>query len=113
MDDLKIQLWDLGGQQALRTYWSNYFDKTSALVYVIDSADEDRVVEAGEELKKLLAEKELANIPVLVFANKQDLVHAQGPDEITEKLQLDKISNRKWSIMACSALENEGVEEGF
>lgn len=48
-----------------------------------------------------------------MFANKQDLVHALGPDEITEKLKLDKIQNRKWSIMACSALENEGIEEGF
>lgn len=83
------------------------------MIYVIDAADEDRITEAGKELDNLLAEKSLADIPVLVFANKQDLVHALGPDEITEKLKLDKISDRKWSIMACSALENDGLEEGF
>ena len=33
-----IQVWDVGGQKTLRTYWSNYFDNTDGLVYVIDSA---------------------------------------------------------------------------
>jgi signal recognition particle receptor subunit beta len=34
----------------------------------------------------LLKESELEKVPILVFANKQDLVHAAEPDEITEKL---------------------------
>ena len=33
--------------------------------------------------------------------------------KITEKLQLDKISDRNWMIMACSAKKNEGMKEGF
>jgi ADP-ribosylation factor-like protein 3 len=71
----------------LREYWGNYFTNTDALVYVIDSADTKRVKEAGEELEKLLhviilifKEKELANVPVLIFANKQDLVQALQPN---------------------------------
>jgi ADP-ribosylation factor-like protein 3 len=43
-------MWDIGGQKALRDYWSNYFNNTDALIYVIDSADTKRVVEAGYEL---------------------------------------------------------------
>ena len=80
-------MWDIGGQKALREYWGNYFANTDALVYVIDSADTKRVKEAGEELDKLLQEKELAVAPVLIFANKQDLVQALQPDEI-ERLKL-------------------------
>ena len=75
-------MWDIGGQKALRDYWPNYFSSTDALVYVIDSADTKRVKEAGEELEKLLQEKDLAAVPVLIFANKQDLVQALQPDEV-------------------------------
>ena len=63
-------MWDLGGQKMLRKYWSNYFSKSNALIYVIDSADEDRLKEAGDELSLLMKEKELEKVPVLVFANK-------------------------------------------
>ncbi len=109
----QVSLWDLGGQKQLREYWANYFSKTSALIYVIDSADSDRLKEAGQELESLLQEDELLNVPLLVFANKQDLVHALGADEIVESLGLTRISNRKWMIMACSALTKDGLNEGF
>ena len=54
----------------MRTYWSNYFEHTDALVNVIDSADNKRLNESGEELEKLLVESDLAGIPILIFANK-------------------------------------------
>ena len=47
-DKFKLNVWDIGGQKALREYWGNYFTNTDALVYVIDSADTKRVKEAGE-----------------------------------------------------------------
>ena len=28
----KLNLWDVGGQKSLRTYWRNYFEQTDALV---------------------------------------------------------------------------------
>ena len=42
-DKFKLNVWDIGGQKALREYWGNYFSNTDALVYVIDSADTKRV----------------------------------------------------------------------
>ncbi len=53
-EGFKLTVWDIGGQEALRTYWSNYFQGTDALVYVIDSADRKRLAKSGEELQKLL-----------------------------------------------------------
>ncbi len=82
VEGINLCVWDLGGQKVLREYWSNYFDKTNALIYVIDSADEKRLKEAGDELDKLLGEPALAKIPVLVFANKQDMSLALSPDEV-------------------------------
>jgi ADP-ribosylation factor-like protein 3 len=60
-----------------------------------------------------LENEELNNVPVLVYANKQDLDIALGPEEITEYMNLDKISNRQWSIVACSAISKEGLTEGI
>jgi ADP-ribosylation factor-like protein 3 len=40
------------------------------------------IVETGIELSNLLEENKLAGVPLLVFANKQDLVTALPPDEV-------------------------------
>ena len=39
--------------------------------------------ETGVELNQLLEEEKLAGVPLLIFANKQDLVNAMSPDEVT------------------------------
>jgi ADP-ribosylation factor-like protein 3 len=41
-DGFKLNMWDIGGQKSIRPYWRNYFDNTDALVYVVDSADQER-----------------------------------------------------------------------
>jgi ADP-ribosylation factor-like protein 3 len=33
----------------IRPYWSNYFENTDALVYVIDSSDRRRLEESGKD----------------------------------------------------------------
>ena len=38
-EGLKLNVWDIGGQKTIRQYWKYYFENTSAIVYVIDSAD--------------------------------------------------------------------------
>merc|ERR1712176_637452 len=81
--DFKLNVWDIGGQQSIRPYWSNYFEASDALVYVIDSSDTRRLEESGQELKELLAEDKLGGIPLLIFANKQDLLQAVPADEIS------------------------------
>ena len=69
-EGFKLNVWDIGGQKAIRPYWRNYIDKTDGLVYVVDSSDDVRLKECTEELKSLLEEDALAGTPVLVFANK-------------------------------------------
>merc|ERR1740138_150396 len=57
--DMKLNVWDIGGQKTIRPYWSNYFEGSDALVYVIDTADARRLEESGAELRDLLAEDKL------------------------------------------------------
>ena len=68
--NFKFNVWDLGGQKAIRQHWKNYFEKLDCLIFVIDSSDRMRMDETGEELQKLLEEDQLAGVPVLIFANK-------------------------------------------
>ena len=52
-------MWDIGGQQAIRPYWKNYYENTDGLVYVVDSSDEVRLGECSETLQSLLVEENL------------------------------------------------------
>jgi len=112
-EGFKLNVWDIGGQKAIRPYWKNYYENTDALVYVIDSADRRRMEETGVELNSLLEEEKLAGVPVLIFANKQDLLNAMPPKEISEALQLHNIRDRDWQIQACSAKTGAGLQEGI
>lgn len=51
-------------------------------MYVIDSADRRRLEETGIELGQLLEEEKLTEVPVLIFANKQDLMNALSAEEV-------------------------------
>ncbi len=51
----------------------NTSNMISGLIYVVDSNDNDRIAEAKDELMRLLAEEELKDAVILVFANKQVL----------------------------------------
>ncbi len=52
----------------------------------------------------------MAGIPLLIYANKQDLISALPVEEIEEELCLGMINDRAWTIVACSAKEKEGRE---
>ena len=84
-------MWDIGGQKAIRPYWKNYYDNTDGMVFVVDSSDEERLNECIEELNELLAEENLLKVPLLVYANKQDLQFALEAEEILNKLNLAEI----------------------
>ena len=38
-EGFKLNVWDIGGQKTIRPYWSNYYESTDGLIFVIDSAD--------------------------------------------------------------------------
>lgn len=53
----KLNIWDVGGQKTLRSYWRNYFEKTDALIWVVDATDRLRVEDCRTELHGLLQEE--------------------------------------------------------
>lgn len=112
-DGFKLNVWDIGGQKSIRPYWRNYYDQTDALIYVIDSADRRRMDEAGVELTQLLDEERLSHVPLLVMANKQDLLNALSEEEISVELGLNELRDRIWQILPCSAKTGDGLQEAM
>ncbi|SCV72237.1 BQ5605_C016g08081 [Microbotryum silenes-dioicae] len=111
--NIKFQVWDLGGQTSIRPYWRCYYADTKAVVYVVDSSDRERLGINKAELLAMLAEDELADAKLLVFANKQDQPDALTPAEVSEGLGLDTLKDRQWSIHKSCAIKGEGLEEGL
>lgn len=63
-----------------------------------------------QELAELLEEEKLAAVPLLIFANKQDLMTATPASELAESLNLHTIRDRMWQVQACSGLTAEGLQ---
>ncbi|CAO2601008.1 ADP-ribosylation factor 3 [Lemmus lemmus] len=111
--NISFTVWDVGGQDKIRPLWRHYFQNTQGLIFVVDSNDRERVNEAREELMRMLAEDELRDAVLLVFANKQDLPNAMNAAEITDKLGLHSLRHRNWYIQATCATSGDGLYEGL
>ena len=118
--NVKMTIWDVGGQDKIRPLWRHYYNNAWGIIFVVDSNDRERIDDstgsdnsAKEELHRMLAEDELRDSVVLVFANKQDLPNAMSVDEITEKLGLNQLRNRLWHIQSTCATTGDGLYEGL
>ena len=111
--NLNFQVWDLGGQTSIRPYWRCYYPNTDAIIFVVDSADVERLNIAKQELHAMLEEEELKEAILLVFANKQDQAGALKAAQISEAMGLTDIRNRQWSIKETTATKGNGLFEGF
>merc|ERR1719430_1271310 len=89
------------------------YKNISFTVWDVDSNDRERIAEARDELNRMLAEDELRDAVLLVFANKQDLPHAMNPAEITDKLGLHNMRNRNWYIQVENTTNGDGLYEGL
>ncbi|KAG8501531.1 hypothetical protein CXB51_004018 [Gossypium anomalum] len=92
----------------IRPLWRHYFQNTQGLIFVVDSNDRDRVVEARDELHRMLNEDELRDAVLL-----QDLPNAMNAAEITDKLGLHSLRQRHWYIQSTCATSGEGLYEGL
>lgn len=62
----------------------------------------------------MLAEDELRGVPLLVFANKQDVSGALGADAVSDALGLvGAEKGRQWSVRGACATKGEALEEGL
>mmetsp|Transcript_82054 Transcript_82054/g.240894 ORF Transcript_82054/g.240894 Transcript_82054/m.240894 type:complete len:210 (+) Transcript_82054:73-702(+) len=111
--NLNFIAWDVGGRDKIRPLWRHYTQGARAIIFVVDSSDQDRVEDAREELVKCLQEDELRDCLLLVFANKQDCRNALTAEQLTDKLGLHSLRQRQWFIQASCATTGDGLYEGL
>ncbi|CAM8940704.1 unnamed protein product [Rhodiola kirilowii] len=56
--NISFTIQDVGGLDKIRSLWRHYFKNTQGLMFVVDNNDRDRVVEAKDELHRMLTEYE-------------------------------------------------------
>lgn len=110
--NISFTVWDVGGQDKLRSLWRHYYTGTQGLIFVVDSNDIQRVDLAKQELYRLLSADDLKDCILLVFANKQDLPNALKAQELAAKLDLQSLHNI-WYIQPCCAQDGTGLYEGL
>ena len=111
--NITFTVWDIGGQEKIRKLWRHYYQNSQGVIFVVDSADKERIGEARKELADMLDNEELAEASVLILANKQDMPTAMNCAEMTEELALHKLKQPKWFIQATCAVSGDGLYEGL
>ncbi|KAI3433347.1 hypothetical protein D9Q98_003165 [Chlorella vulgaris] len=108
---IPLLCWDVGGAAGLRGIWSKYYGECHAVVFVVDGADRGRFEEAKAALDRALADPDLYGAPLLVLANKHDVVGAASPADMAEVFGLVQLSEmRPCSMQAVTARTGEGVK---
>jgi Arf/Sar family protein len=71
--NLKIKVWDLGGQVQYRPEWLAYSQGCHIIIFMVDSSNTEVLPICKNELFQLLENKELNNTPILICSNKIDI----------------------------------------
>jgi signal recognition particle receptor subunit beta len=98
----------VGGQAT--KLWKHYFDHIDAVIFVVDSTDEEKLIFAREELRRLLQSATatsaasgstgvsggipqpsdgLGDVPFLLMYNKKDLPTAKTHQELSGRLEVE------------------------
>ncbi|XP_042321125.1 ADP-ribosylation factor-like protein 8A isoform X3 [Sceloporus undulatus] len=107
--NVTIKLWDIGGQPRFRSMWERYCRGVSAIVYMVDAADLEKIEASKNELHNLLDKPQLQGIPVLVLGNKRDLPGALDEKELIEKMNLSAIQDREICCYSISCKEKDNI----
>jgi len=107
-----ITSWDMGGRGGGRAMYRHYMPMMDGIVFMVDSNDRDRMPEATDELTRTLLLAK-SSIPVLVFANKQDLPAAMSMAELGAVFETKLFGEHPWKLIPCTATTGVGLNEGL
>lgn len=105
---------EIGGRYRFRPQWYDNIKDAKGLIWVFDSIDSGRRIESKEELDALLKREEVANLPLLFIANKQDSRFIMPWEEVEEKFNFEELKKgRKLQIIKTTKFTCENMTEGL
>ncbi|XP_077201805.1 ADP-ribosylation factor-like protein 9 [Paroedura picta] len=107
-EDSKMEFLEIGGSESLRSYWKMYLSRVLLLIYVVDSADHERLPVAKKLLHQLVQNN--STLPVMILANKQDLEGAYCITDIHEALGLSNIGDERKMFLIATHVAEDGSE---
>lgn len=112
---IELLVWDVSGQERLRSFWRHYYHATCGVIFVVDSSDSQRFPLVRRELHGLLGEEELSNAVVLILANKCDQAAAVSNEQLAKELELEVLDEgkRPYHVQRTVATTGEGLKEGL
>ena len=104
-DSYTINCRDVSGASNYRSIWQQYADNLNGIIFVVDSSDNFRFSTAADELHAFLDLPSIKAkaIPVLVFANKNDMENCAPTSTIEEELCIDQIHNHPVYVTSVSS----------
>ncbi len=115
-----LAFWDMPGQRSFRKKWLIGLQDSNIIIYMIDVANQRRFEESKKEFWKIINRYDLLGIPLLILANKIDLIQQSDDStkEQSEKLkneiitffEFDKIQNREWKFLFTSVKTKFNIE---
>jgi len=108
-------IWDVGGQERVRALWRSYTRAADGMMFVVDSADVERIEEARVELARVTRTREAAGVPLLVVANKQDLLLARSAVDVERLLGVAELRHggRSCCVRPVCAITGQGLDEAL
>uniref|UniRef100_A0A4X2KQL3 ADP ribosylation factor like GTPase 9 n=1 Tax=Vombatus ursinus TaxID=29139 RepID=A0A4X2KQL3_VOMUR len=106
--NMQMEFLEIGGSEPFRSYWKMYLSKVLVLIFVVDSADHGRLSDAKEHLHQLIQKGPA--LPLVVFANKQDLEDAYSITDIHEVLGLSEIGDDRKLFLFGTHITQNGTD---
>ncbi|XP_061191258.1 ADP-ribosylation factor 1-like [Saccostrea echinata] len=108
---LTLTGWDVGGRDKIRPLYRHYYSNNDALIFVVDSSDEDGLERAKEELMRHLSEPELQNIPLAIAFHKWDKPNHMTISTIQDAFGVSEIRKRRpCETFVTSVISDNGME---
>uniref|UniRef100_A0AC34R3P0 Uncharacterized protein n=1 Tax=Panagrolaimus sp. JU765 TaxID=591449 RepID=A0AC34R3P0_9BILA len=122
---IRFITYDLGGHQQARRLWKDRFFGMDAIVFLVDAADPNRILEAREELQSLLTDDHVYQLPILILGNKIDRPNAFSEEQLKTQLGISdfctgkdpvdrsELIGRPMEVFMCSVVHRVGYGQGF
>jgi signal recognition particle receptor subunit beta len=90
----------------IQDLWQYYMQKKRGLIFVVDSANHNWLGAARSLLNRWHNHQAPKGLPLLIYANKQDVPGALSVLELMDRLGLKDLHGRPWHIKVDSASES-------